>query len=327
MIIDTTTKNKVYNPTSAQGQWFQHRWGRRDYPDIELSWEKFQEVIQDVTDTIYLVCTYGDPAEWPHLSKASDLLKDQLHVVTYGMLSDSDVECLLKNETKVTFLLDRTSKAPQVFLNTDWNIISKNIKTLNKNVFIEYVTYQHNLSDLPELVKLAQRYNIQVKLNTGLSTDGNITCIVSDKCEWLFDAVPFYTNTDFLRFSELSEHVNSIDTSVSAVEKTINGYNTLRTYYKIQHHRNIFESPLITREELPADIIKRLDVDSEIINLISVSPTGHVFKNDMMFSMFMRLLGRDWLLSRTHVKQHADNQYMKEVIYYARKILNLGLTC
>ena len=327
MIIDVTTKNSVYDPTGAQGQWFQHRWGRRDYPEIELSWSRFQEVIQDVTDTIYLVCTYGDPADWNHLSKAIKLLKNQLHIVTYGMLSEETVAQIQQNNCSVTFLLDRTSTAHPIYQYTDWKIISNNIKSLNKQCFVEFVTYEHNLCDLPELLDMSKRYNLSVKLNSGLNTDGNITCIVNEQCEWLYDIVPYTTGTDFLRFSELSELVNSMDTSVSMPVKTVTGYNILRTYYKVQQHRNILEAPLISKEPLPQELVTKLSELTDKTNLISVSPTGHIFSNDMMYAMFMRLLGRDWLLSRSNLKINAGNQYMWEVLFYARKLLEQELTC
>ena len=39
MNIDPTTHSTVYNPLSSQGQWAQHRFGKRDYPELNLDLE------------------------------------------------------------------------------------------------------------------------------------------------------------------------------------------------------------------------------------------------------------------------------------------------
>ena len=40
MIIDPTTINNVYNPIGPQGQWIKHRWGKRNFPQIDIKLEK-----------------------------------------------------------------------------------------------------------------------------------------------------------------------------------------------------------------------------------------------------------------------------------------------
>ena len=53
--VDLTTKNTVYNTLGPQAQWIQHRFGRRDYPDIELDAELVIKILQDTQDTINFI--------------------------------------------------------------------------------------------------------------------------------------------------------------------------------------------------------------------------------------------------------------------------------
>ena len=50
--IDLTTKNTVYNTLGPQAQWVQHRFGKRDYPDIELDTNTAFDFIKGSADTI-----------------------------------------------------------------------------------------------------------------------------------------------------------------------------------------------------------------------------------------------------------------------------------
>ena len=61
--IDLTTKNTVYNTLGPQAQWVQHRFGRRDYPNIELAVETVKQVISQSSDTINFISVFGDPSE------------------------------------------------------------------------------------------------------------------------------------------------------------------------------------------------------------------------------------------------------------------------
>ena len=44
-----------------------------------------------------------------------------------------------------------------------------------------------------------------------------------------------------------------------------------------------------------------------VIDMVSVTPTGHVFYNSTLFAVFMRLLSRDWSLSKNDVINFHQN--------------------
>ena len=48
MIIDPTTINNVYNPTGPQGQWIKHRWGKRNFPQIDIQLEKVMHTLDEI---------------------------------------------------------------------------------------------------------------------------------------------------------------------------------------------------------------------------------------------------------------------------------------
>jgi hypothetical protein len=73
--IDLTTKNTVYNSLGAQAQWVQHRFGRRNYPDLELDTDTVKQLISQANDTVNLISVFGDPSEHANIIEIIDFIE------------------------------------------------------------------------------------------------------------------------------------------------------------------------------------------------------------------------------------------------------------
>ena len=73
--IDLTTSNTVFNPLSAQGSWIQHRFGKRNYPNIELDTARVIDYLLQTNDQIFLTSSFGDALCF---SGITDLIKFEL---------------------------------------------------------------------------------------------------------------------------------------------------------------------------------------------------------------------------------------------------------
>ena len=54
MIIDPTTINNVYNPIGPQGQWIKHRWGKRNFPQIDIKLEKVMHTLDAMSEGFFI---------------------------------------------------------------------------------------------------------------------------------------------------------------------------------------------------------------------------------------------------------------------------------
>lgn len=325
MIIDLTTHNTVYNPTGAQGQWFQHRWGRRDYGDYQLTLEQVKFAASKTADPVIFLCTYGDPADWPYLAEAAEHLQNRLQVITYGMLSESDARSLRHNGCLVKVMLDGFNQAGTVFLNARSDVIQRNLQILSDCAIAELNTYTHNVCEIPELVAFCNQHSIKLMFTPGVNNDNFGTCIVSESVKWLYDVYPVQLRTDVCSADELSDLAEKYQYSKPVkLNKSIQGYERLRTYYRVVNKRNIFQRPMVAKLITDITLHQQINQNCDQTNLISVSPTGHVFSNDHMFSIFMRILCTDWDLSRTVVAKNSNN-YVLETLYCVQKLLDLNL--
>ena len=326
MIIDVTTHNTIFNPLSAQGQWFQHRWGRRSYDLIDLSIEHFKQCVLNTDDDITLLCEYGDPANWVHLESACKIAKERLHIISYGLFTEKQIKCIKKYGCNVVFTLDGLSECGSVYLNADRATIQSNIHSLQKQCVIEFKCYEHNLHDIPELIKLYKYKNIPIKFTKGHNVEENYSCIISEKGEWLYDVYGNEYETDVLVGNDLQPISDKFKNNKRKVlNKSVLGYNLLRTYIKERHERNILESPLISKDVYNESKKNITLKQIQEINMISVSPTGHVFSNSTLFAIFMRMLCRDWSLKRRDIVNFHGNDYAQDVLYCGQYLKGIDL--
>lgn len=313
IIIDVTTQNKIYNPTSPQGQWYLHRWGQRNYHSAELSFDEAKNWTPGGKESILVRCAYGDAAEWPHLMQYSAEYQQRLCITTYGMFKATTAKRLADNNSIVHVLLDGIGPlCGKIHLGADWRIIQRNLRVLKGNACVEMYVYEHNKHQVEALAEFAKTTGFAVKFTSGLKNDNFGCCIIDQHGDWLYDAIAVDIDTEMLH-----EHNDlPVFSEGNELYKTIMGYNTLRTYVKQTAVRNIHQKPMIARQDLNHAEFK-LQFESK--DGIYITPTNYCFNNHDVYNMYMFLLGNDWELSKSTVINNTD-YYLDKVFYFASRL-------
>lgn len=272
MIVDPTTKNFIYNSTSPQGQWYKHRWGRRNYPIVDLP------LFYPATEHITLSSVYGDPLAWTHINEFCKNYKGNISIITYGV-------GVLPEHDNITYILKLDGiheLCGKVFLGAEWNE-----SILARVDIIEFHQYAHNKRQLLDVYQLCVEHNLHLVIVDGAMVDYYGASIIDQECNWLYDVFPAtHDSTELVR--------------------TVEAYNSLRTYVKPPQGRSILRKPMIAKQP---EIYRTVENDGEYI-----APTGHKFTNRNMFTMFMLMLGDDW------VATNPQNEYEEDIIFYARQL-------
>lgn len=277
--IDVTTKNTVYNTLGPQAQWIQHRFGRRNYPDIELDFSAVKDIIETTTDTINLVSIYGDPCCYTYIK---DLLQSiepgRLVINTYLNFVDDNLLSLINQSGAyvVVPLSGLHDLCNSVVLHSSWDKIEHNLKSLTCGVLLEFYTYEHNTHQVEQIQKFCKENNIELKLKKGISIhpDG-FSPVVDENGNWLHDVRP------------------AEDFSIQkALNKTVDGYNSLIQFVKPITGKSIINSPIIYN-------VSHNHVFKD--DYLCVSVTGHKLKSSEKLHAFSNALCTDWNLSYSKI--------------------------
>jgi hypothetical protein len=296
MIIDATTHSKVYNTVGPQAQWFAHRWGRRDYPDLHLDPSQIPD-----NDVYHLACFYGDTAEWKHLDDFLCTTDATVFIDTYGMFSTSTVELL--QQSRIGFIKihvdgwDRTMG--KVHLNQDIQKVKHTMYMLSDKVQMEYYLYEHNMCDVPAFEQFCKDNDVQYNIQSGALNDDGMSCIVDENAEWLYDIFPA---SETLK----SDHE-------PALYKSTLGSERLKTYLREPDGRGILNKPMLPNMStvtVPQSIKKKFQSGGEF-----VAVTGHAFDSVELGQMFSMLLCSDWKFNALDLKNIDD--YRLSILYAA----------
>lgn len=277
--IDVTTKNTVYNTLGPQAQWIQHRFGRRNYPNIELDFLAVKDIIETTTDTINLVSIYGDPCCYTHIK---DLLQEiqpgRLVINTYLNFVDDDLIDLINksNAYVVVPLSGLDDKCDTIVLHSSWDKIQHNLKSLTCGALVEFYTYEHNTHQVEEIQKFCKENIIELNLKKGISIhpDG-FSPVVNENGEWLYDVFPT-DNYDICK----------------GLNKTVNGYNSLIQFVKPVTGKSIIDSPIIFN-------VSHEHVFTNDSKCLSI--TGHTLNSVEKLYAFSNALCTDWNLSYSKI--------------------------
>lgn len=278
--LDITTRNTVYNPLSAQGQWIQHRFGCRSYPTLDLDLDTIKLALEKY-NTIILRSIYGDPLCHSSINAVIDLIeqsKKQCIIFSYLNITDSDLICRLSTIDNITLyaIVDGYKTYGHSILESNSNTVFENIKLLGNKAVIEFFMYGHNLQDY-DLVK--QDFDCEIKLLPGKRLCDGPSSIIDRNGEWLYDVCPVDNFDIKLYDSNLVKHLDS--------------YKILLTYLRDVEGSNILDAPLIIRT------IKNTDVFD--IDMPAISVTGHVFKSTEYMSIFSNALCNDWNINTDNI--------------------------
>ena len=274
--IDLTTKNTVYNTLGPQAQWVQHRFGRRDYPNIELAAETVKQVISQSSDTVNFISVFGDPSEHTDIIEIVKYL-DQGRLVFNSYLNFDNDQLIAALNSKQAYIVFPCygiyELADKIVLNSNWNQIKSNLKKLNCTVCVEFYIFEHNVHQIPQLEILCKELSLELKLRPGtaLHPDG-FSPIVDYNGRWLYDVYSCEHDTKNVKWPNLHQTVNGYNSLIQFI-KPINGDSILKfgKFYKID--------------------------GSVTIDNISISATGHVFSNFELLQIFSNALCTDWNFS------------------------------
>lgn len=318
--IDCTTDNNVYDPTDGQGQWFQHRWGRRNYPNLSLGFEHAYIHCAD-SDQVQLNCTYGDPLCWPQLSEFLQVCHKPLIIHTTANVCDfSLVRQLLHPRIEVVITLDGIEEqCGRVFLGADWQTILANLQLLRDRCSVKFQTYEHNCYQIPRLLELAQKYKFAVNFETPAKNDRFGTAVIDQDCNWLYDVIP--VDVGELSVESVEQVASMFPQPETGLKKHTWSYNSLKTFMPRLAHRSILENPLVGRVNYMPDREQEFLAAYQHVDGKYITPDNQTFWNGKTYSAYMLMLADDWKFSNSYLQQNADNRPVQELAFFARKFL------
>lgn len=325
MELDLTTKNNVFNAVGSQGQWFQHRWGKRAYPNLELDFDDVKRVVASAdSESIYAKSVYGDSMQWGSIADLAKLLGEKLIITTYGMAGEDQVADINKTGAFIHVLLDgMDDMCGKVFLRAKWSKIDEFISKCT-NRLVEFYVYEHNKHQIPDIIKYCHKNDIFLKLTPGTAKDAVGSAIIDQMGEWLYDVMPMEVNTDFKGpgywTAELEEYEG---TEAIDVQRNTENHTSLRTFMASPEGRSILEKPLISTFIPNEDYFENFadDYADSMTENYYISVSGHVFKNHEEFTMWSQMLSPDWDVSTETCKTDAvtHNLFAQKVLWFAKK--------
>lgn len=294
--IDLTTNNTVYNTLGAQAQWLQHRFGKRNYPDLSLDTDKVISFLENCNDTVNFISVFGDPCCHPNFLDIMSVIEEGRSVVnTYLNFKNDNIIHVLNNKNSyvVIPLYGINELHDKILLGSDWDIVKNNLSNLTCGVCVEFYMFEHNMHQLKEIKELTRIFNFDLKIRKGIALhpDG-FSPIVNDKGKWLYDVYPCDENLTELKWKELC--------------KTVNGYNSLIQFVKPVKGKSILSSPNIFKVQ------DKYTYDDQT----SISVTGHSFNSFELHQVFSNALCTDWDLSFSKVTEYDKMTVRQDFKYY-----------
>lgn len=316
VVLDCTTNNCIYDPTGPQGQWFQHRWGPRSYPDGSLD---INQAIPHAitTESVKVDCVYGDPMCWPPLKDFVQHVEKQILICTNANISDTKLwESVAKDHVSFLISVDGINEqCGKVFLGADWDTILKNIRYLGNKCTVEFRVYQHNCYQIAELVELSKKYQFEISLITACCNDLFGVAVIDQDCTWLYDVIPVDTTG-----KSIVQIIDEYGNLSPELDKHQWSYMSLRTFLPIQKHRGLLDKPLITKLNYMPDRQDRFLSEYNRIDGKFVSPNNQLFYSAKIYATYMHLLADDWKFTNEYMKEHKTNHFVQELAFFARKL-------
>ena len=301
--IDLTTKNSVYNTLGPQAQWVQHRFGRRDYPDVELDVKIIKSIINQTDDVINFISIFGDPSQHSKIVEILESVEPGKIVFNSHLNFDNNslIDMLNNKQAYVVvpcYGIDDLSN--KILLHTDWLTVDSNLKKLDCTVCIEFSVFEHNVHQLPLVKNICKERSLELKIKEGVSLhpDG-FSPVVNENKEWLYDVYSANENISTIKWPTLHQ--------------TVNGYNSLIQYVKPTKGASILNRPNFYK------IAKSFDSDN-----ISISATGHVFPSFELHQIFSNSLCTDWNFSFSNITEFNKINIKPEYAHLCSALTNIS---
>ena len=148
-----------------------HRWGKRDYPEIDISLEKVLHALDSISEgfflfdrPIYLKSAYGDAALWPDVTRISKLVGSGLTVTTYGMIDLRLANMIKTHKSMLHVYLDGyRDLCGKIFHGVKWGDVAGLLNDIKSNAMVEFFVYEHNKHQIPSILRFCKKRNIKIK--------------------------------------------------------------------------------------------------------------------------------------------------------------------
>ena len=330
MNIDPTTHSTVYNPLSSQGQWAQHRFGKRDYPELNLDLETVLHSLDSISEgffvfdePIYLKSTYGDAGLWKDATRISKLVGGMLTISTYGMIPSKTVQTLKQHQAMIHVFCDGfEQECGKIFLGQTWESVANVLSLANCNAMVEFFVYEHNKHQIPFITTFCAQRSVKIKFTPGIKNDNVGSVVIDQEGNWLYDVVPVDLETEMLDDDHDHVQLREIKDKFAnlkpvPLQRHLANYNSLRTFVAEREGRGLLDSPMVSHLIKHQQLQKFDNPNKEDIH---ITPSGHVAENGEEFYMFVNMLSPDWkMTNKTVSKICITDEYALKTLYYAQK--------
>lgn len=299
LTIDLTSNNKIFNCLSPQGSWLFHRFGRRDYPLLDLDVRKlFFYVQSNNISFINFYSIFGDTLAHSNFKEIFDFCNSKnihMQINTSGFYDNIYNSDLTSYRVK---LYGFTKTINIILPDVSIDILKDNLLKMN-NVTIEYQCYEHNLIDLPELLDFCLENNIKLICLPGVSVHDNLNHVIDVNGNWLYDIFSV-DNLDYMH-QEIKDFKDAKNYFKTFQEKdlvqSVVGYHLIKIVNK-RPGESILTAELFNYENT---------ISNELEKFITVS--GHIVKTFDQFIDVSCAIPGDWCA--TDFKLH--NDYMSKI--------------
>ena len=190
IFIDLTSKNNQFICVEEQGSWLFHRFGKRRIKEEELDFTILKKYLKkESPQQITLYSILGDPMEYSrildllHFCRKSDIV---VNINTNGF--SKKIEKTLAHNIEFCFKIYGYKETLDTIIPDVNDALFKNLNLDFKvKPRIQYMVYEHNLSDVINIIELCESKGYRLELQPGVCVYNNLNHVISKEGKWLYD--------------------------------------------------------------------------------------------------------------------------------------------
>ncbi|MDB4335348.1 hypothetical protein OAA05_00770 [bacterium] len=291
IFIDLTSKNNQYICVEEQGSWLFHRFGKRLFKEEELDFDLLKQYIKKQSPKqITLYSILGDPMEYSrildllHFCRRSDIV---VNINTNGF--SKKIEKTLAHNIEFCFKIYGYKETLNITIPDASKFLFKNLNLDFKvKPRIQYMLYQHNLSDVKHVIELCKEKGYTLEIHPGVCVYNNLNHIISEDGEWLYDihGIEEYKLDCFYKpyteFQDLKDIFSKFEEIKHRRVKTMEGWHLLKNYVS-DEGVSILDTPL-----------PDINSEEEFNQIKCISYKGHIFNSIEELTAITNAYVPDW---------------------------------
>ena len=292
--LDLTSDNKVFNCLTHQGNWYFHKFVKRNFPVSEINYPILLKYLKSTNvDKILCDSFYGDSFLYSHITNLAEYCNEnniELTVTTHGNKIDKSFLDLLENTNTTIYLklFGCFESSNLITKELDWQYIEELLEQFKHKIIIEYNTFNENVGNIKDLIELCFKNNNAIIFKKGNIFGDWKASIIDSKGEWLYDfSDPFYKENiydQFLNGDKLLKYKDNFVLTTTDLNRTTYGYNKLLPYLTNKRYKNILD---YKKEH-------KFEVDVESESIVYINYLGYKFNNRKIYETFNNCLSNDW---------------------------------